>query len=95
MFAFCVHCAERVKDCDAAHPASKPFQRFCPTCGRPAEYTGECFIIVGILAGLVYNMYLCDELPIFGDIVGGALIGWGVVRLARHLKIQRAKRSQR
>ena len=89
MGAFCVNCAERVKDCAAARPLRRPFQRFCPKCGKRAEYTGEGFIIGGLLAAVFYNLYLCDELPIFGDIVGGALVGWGVIRFIRHASIKR------
>ena len=92
MGAFCKHCAERVKSCDAAHPLSRPFLRYCPKCGGPAEFTGEGFIIGGIVIGLFLNMFLCDELPIEGDIIGGALVALGLTRLCEHWMIGRKRR---
>jgi len=92
MSAFCIHCGERVRKGDETHRSLMPFQSFCPKCRSPAEYTGEIFIVFGLLIALLYNMILDDESPIFGDIVGGALVGLGVVRLFRHLKIKWTKR---
>ena len=45
MSTFCVHCGKRVKEDGAARRSGIPFQSLCPKCGRPAELTGEVFIV--------------------------------------------------
>lgn len=92
MGAFCEHCAERVKRSDAVHPLSRPFLRYCPKCGQQLEFAGEELVVGGLLFALLMNLYLCDELPIMGDLIGGVLVALGLTRLCRHWAIERKKR---
>jgi ribosomal protein S27AE len=84
---FCPRCGKGYESSECQKLSSFSLANVrCPKCGVAVELSGGALIVLGLVIWFISSLVLDTVTPVLGAWIGGAMIGFGLLRLIRQFR---------